>query len=33
VDRFLETVKRNCGTAPRDGSMGASTGGSAALDQ
>jgi len=32
VDRFLETVKRNCGAAPRDGSMGAATGGSAALD-
>jgi CheY-like chemotaxis protein len=33
VDRFLETVHRTCGAAPRDGSMGASTGGSAALDQ
>jgi CheY-like chemotaxis protein len=33
LDRFLETVKRNCGTAPRDGSMGAPTGGSAALDR
>jgi len=33
VDRLLEMVTRNCGAAPRDGSMGASTGGSAALDQ
>jgi CheY-like chemotaxis protein len=31
--RFLGTVKRNCGAAPRDGAMGASTGGSAALNR
>jgi len=32
VGRFLETVRRNCGAAPRYGVMEAAPGGSAALD-